>query len=170
MSAGKLKGTTVKLGIVVASLICVLLFALSTLGIHDLWPASLLLLFFFEGGAKQEKIKSIFSGATVGLLVALGLFLGVELLAKWFDLQASIYTLVFLAIFLLIVLGDLSHTLFNNYAFCYFTVALIFPEQSTLKWLIALYAGGAFLLVGVTYFINMIHKTRSLGEESVSMR
>jgi len=106
MSAGKLKGTTLKLGIVVASLICVLLFALSTLGIHDLWPASLLLLFFFEGGAKQEKIKSIFSGATVGLLVAQGLFHGVELLATWLGLQASIYTLVFLAIFLLIVLGD----------------------------------------------------------------
>ncbi|MDK9712343.1 hypothetical protein [Acidaminobacter sp.] len=170
MSAVKLKGTTLKLGVVVASLICVMLFTFSTLGIHDVWPASLLLLFFFEGGAKGEKIKSIFSGATVGLLAALGLFHGVELLAPLLGLQASIYSLVFLAIFFLIVLGDLSHTLFNNYAFCYFTVALIFPEQSTLKWLFALYAGGAFLLVGVTYFIRMIHRTKRLGEESVSVR
>jgi len=169
MSAEKLKGTTIKLGVVVASLICVMLFAFKALGLHDIWPASLLLLFFFENGAKREKVKSIFSGATVGLLAALGLFHGVESLAPLLGLQASIYALVFLAIFLLIVLGDVSHTLFNNYAFCYFTVALIFPEQSTLKWLFALYAGGAFLLIGVTYFISMIHKTKSLNEESVSL-
>lgn len=168
MKATLLKSATVKLGIVVASLICILLFALNSIGIHDLWPASLLMLFFFEGGAKREKIKSIFSGATVGLLVALGLVHGVGFLVPLLGMQASIYTLVFLSIFLLIVLGDLSHTLFNNYAFCYFTVALIFPEQSTLKWLLALYAGGAFLLVGVTSFLSMIHKTKAISEKSVS--
>lgn len=169
MKETQIKSATVKLGFVVASLICVLLFALNSIGIHDLWPASLLLLFFFEGGAKSDKIKSIFSGATVGLLAALGIFYSVGLLAPLLGMQASIFTLVFLAIFLLIVLGDLSHTLFNNYAFCYFTVALIFPEQSSLKWLFALYAGGAFLLFGVTYFLRRIHKTKGISEETVSV-
>lgn len=168
MEAVRFKGTTLKLGFVVASLLCITLFALNAIGIHDGWPAFLLLLFFFEGGAKREKIKSIFSGATVGLLFALGLFFGVELLAPALGMQVSIFAMVFLAIFLLIVLGDLSHTLFNNYAFCYFTVALIFAEQSTLKWLFVLYAGGAFLLVGVIYFLKLIHKPKKVSEDSVS--
>lgn len=161
------KASTVKLGLAVASLICFTLLMLSLIGIHDLWPASLLLLFYFENGAKREKIKTIYSGATVGLLYALGVFFSVEQLTPLLGLQVSIYTMVFLAVFLLIVLGDLSHMLFNNYAFCYFTVALIFQTQSTLKWLFVLYAGGGILLAGASYFINRIHKNEAPGRDPV---
>lgn len=162
----KIKGTTVKTGLVVATLLCVLLFVLGLVGIHDGWPAFLIPLFFFLGGAKKENLRSIFSGGTVGLLFAYGLFVAVEILAPFMGLQPSIFLMVFLCIFLLIVLGDISHTYFNNYAFCYFTVALIYPEQHTLTWLFVLFAGGLPLIVAVRYFLKIIYTPKSTNVET----
>jgi len=162
----KIRGVTVKTGFMVASLLCILLFVLGLVGIHDGWPAFLIPLFFFLGGAKKENLRSIFSGGAVGLLFAYGLFLGVELLAPTLGMQPSIFLMVFLCIFLLIVLGDISHTYFNNYAFCYFTVALIYPEQHTLTWFFVLFAGGLTLISAILFFLKIIYRPKATEAET----
>ena len=150
------KKQTVIIGLIVATWLCVTLFGIQLFGLHDGWPAFLVLLFFFETGAKVEKLKNIFCGGAVGILLALGFFLGVEFLEPMMGLGTAIFAMVFLIVFLIIVLGDISHTLFNNYAFCYFTVSLIYSEQATLEWLLVLFLGGAFFIGGVWFLMKQI--------------
>jgi len=164
----RFKKVTIVAALVISVWLCVTLFGLNSFGIHDSWPAFLVLLFFFESGAKTEKLKSIFLGAAVGLLVALCLFKGVELLAPTLGLQMSIFVMVFLSVFLLIALGDISHVLFNNYAFCYFTVALIYQQQATIQWLLVLFLGGGFFVGAVILSLNKLLKPNNASPKATT--
>ena len=61
---------------------------------------------------------------------------------------------------MIIALGDIAHMLFNNYAFVYFTIALIFAKQLTWnmtgQWLIVLVAGGIFFTGGILVFAKLL--------------
>lgn len=146
-------------GLIVAIWLSITLFILELFGIHSGWPAFLTLMFFTLSGGKTDSLKSIFIGGTVGLLVARLLVVGVELLMTiGIGMQAGIFIMVFIAVFLLIVLEDLSHTLFNSYSFAYFTIALIPTEQATLEWLLVLYLGGALFVGGVIFTLRYLKK------------
>jgi len=137
-------------GLIVAVWLCLTLFLLGIFGTHSGWPAFLVLMFFTLAGGKTQVLKPIFIGGTVGLLIAKVLIIGVDvLIPRGVGAQVAIYIMVFITVFLLVILEDLSHTLFNSYSFAYFTVALVPKEQATVEWLIALYLGGAFFTGGV---------------------
>jgi hypothetical protein len=149
-------------GLIVATWLCVTLFLLETVGIHDGWPAFLALMFFTMAGGKTETLKSIFIGGTIGLLMARILVIGVEFLVPMgIGMQPAIFIMVFITVFLLVILEDLSHTAFNSYSFGYFTVALVPVEQATTQWLIALFLGGAFFIGGVIFISRFVAKRRA---------
>ena len=76
--------------------------------------------------------------------------------------------MVGICVFLLIALGDVAHLLFNNYAFAYFTVALIFPEQLTVSWLATLVLGGIFFVGGFLIILQLTMKISGKTLEQLS--
>jgi len=159
-------------GLIVASWLCVTLYVLGLFNIHGGWPAFLALMFFIMAGGKTDKLKPIFLGGATGLLMAALIVIGVEFLMAsiGMGMQTAIYIMVFITVFLLVVLEDLSHTLFNSYAFCYFTVALVPAQQSTLEWSVVLFLGGAFFIAGVimlSRFAGKMSTNKSKKSENV---
>ncbi len=155
---GKKGITTVKLvaGISVAVWILVTIEILGRFNIHQVWPAALVVLFFFLGHADTKNIPNIFVGAAVGLLMASALPVCVKFLVPTLGLKPAIYVMVGVMVFLIVALGDVAHIAFNDYNFAYFTIALIFPEQLTVHWLATLVFAGAFFLFAVLYSIKWI--------------
>ena len=116
----------------------------------------------------MEKLKDIFIGGAVGLLMARLLVIGVELLVPMgIGMRLAIFIMVFITVFLLIVLEDISHMIFNSYSFGYFTVALIPAEQATVEWLITLFLGGAFFVGGVIMISRNIAKIKAAKVKSI---
>ena len=164
----KKKISKLSTGLIVATWLCVTLFLLETFGIHSGWPAFLTLMFFTISGGKMEKLKDIFIGGAVGLLMARLLVIGVELLVPMgIGMRLAIFIMVFITVFLLIVLEDISHMIFNSYSFGYFTVALIPAEQATVEWLITLFLGGAFFVGGVIMISRNIAKIKAAKVKSI---
>lgn len=149
-------------GLIVAIWLCVTLFLLETVGIHSGWPAFLTLMFFTLSGGKMEKLKDIFLGGAVGLIMARLLVVGVELLVPMgIAMRLSIFIMVFVTVFLLVILEDISHMIFNSYSFGYFTVALVPAQQATIEWLITLFVGGAFFMGGVILISRSLGKLKA---------
>lgn len=110
----------------------------------------------------MEKLKDIFLGGAVGLLMARLLVVGVEFLVPMgLAMRLSIFIMVFVTVFLLIILEDISHMIFNSYSFAYFTVALVPAQQSTIEWLITLFIGGAFFVWGVIIISRNLAKLKA---------
>ncbi len=151
-----IKTSTLIRALIVSIWLVVTLFVLGLFGIHSGWSAFLVMLFFIEGGGKLEKLKSIFAGGGVGLITAYLLTQGVIILGPIMGTSSSLFLMVFIAIFLLIALGDVSHNLFNSYTFCYFTVALITKQQNTIMWLITMVLGGAFVVGGILMLTKLV--------------
>ncbi|QGU94615.1 hypothetical protein GOM49_05420 [Clostridium bovifaecis] len=156
-----LKSKTIIEGLIIAFMIVLTILILSFFSVKEVWPASIALLFFFEGKASIANLKNIFIGGSVGILLALALVKLAGLLMPSMGEELGMLIPVFIFIFLIIVLGDISHVVFNNYAFCYFTVALIAKQQATVSWLIGLIVGGGFLIGGVILFIRLMKKNES---------
>lgn len=153
-----IKGETLLHALIISLWLIVTMFLLGLFKINDLWPASIALLFFFEGKLKIDNIKNILCGGAVGILLALVMLILVKVLVPSLGLDFSILLSVFIFIFLIIALGDISHMFFNNYTFCYFTVALITSKQSTVNWLIALILGGGFMIAIIYFFLKLTTK------------
>ncbi len=151
------KKETIIAGVIVAAWLCVTLVGLGAFKITQGWPAFLTLLFFFEQKGDVKNLANIFIGAAVGLLLAASVPHAVELIAPSLGATGGTLLVVFICVFLIIALGDVAHLLFNNYAFVYFTIALIFgKEQPTVQWLIVLAAGGVFFTGGVLVFAKLL--------------
>lgn len=155
-------------GLIVATWLCLTLFLLELVGIHSGWPAFLTLMFFTLSGGKKEKLKDIFLGGAAGLLMARVLAIGVEILVPMgIGMQPAIFIMVFITVFLLIILEDISHMLFNSYSFAYFTVALVPDQQATIEWLITLFIGGAFFVGGVIMISRSLAKMRAAKQAKI---
>jgi len=145
-----------------ALMITIVIFLLSLFNIKDAWPATIALLFFFEGKAETGNLKKIFLGAATGLILASFLPKCVKIMTPVFGNEPGILLTVFFFIFLIIALGNLVQLIFNNYAFCFFTIALIYQEQDTISWMLSLLLGGG-LLVGSSYlFIKYLPKIEEI--------
>ena len=142
----------------VAFWILVTIEILGRFNIHQVWPAALVVLFFFLGHADTKNIPNIFVGGVVGLLMAAALPACVGFLAPTLGLKAAIYVMVGVMVFAIIALGDVLDIAFNDYNFAYFTIALIFHEQLTVHWLATLLLAGPFFLFGVLYTIKGVMK------------
>lgn len=156
------KKETIIAGIIVAIWLILTIIILSLFGISQGWPAFLTLLFFFESGAKTENLKNIFVGAAVGLLLGAAMPVTAKALAPALGLEPALLIVVFAIVFLIIALGDVAHMFFNNYAFVYFTIACIFPKQSTSEWLLVLLLGGAFFTGGILGIIKLATRNKEL--------
>lgn len=163
-----LKNETLIAGLIVAAWLCVTLVVLGIFKITQGWPAWLILLFFFGSGANLKNLINISVGGIVGLLLAGVLPLAVGAIAPVLGLQVSILIVVFIIVFLLIGLGDVAHMFFNNYAFVYFTIAVIYPKQLTLEWLGVLILGGLFFVGGCLGFFKLLTRN-SAPPESTSV-
>jgi hypothetical protein len=151
------KKKTLIAAVIVAAWLCVTIVILGIFKIHHVWPALLTLLFFFEKGGDVKNLPNIFVGAVVGLLLASLVPIAVEAIAPAVGVLAGSLIVVFVLVFLIIILGDVAHMFFNNYAFVYFTIALIFgKEQLTVQWLIVLVAGGIFFTGGILVFAKLL--------------
>lgn len=162
-----LKKETVVAGLIVAAWLCITLVMLEAFNIKTGWPAFLTLLFFFETGGDPKNLKNIFMGAAVGILLAAGLFPLAGALGAVLGHQLGILLALFIIVFLLIALSDVSpifHMFFNNYAFCYFTVAMIYTEQATVEWLGILILAGLFFTGGILLIIKLMQR----GEHQVA--
>jgi hypothetical protein len=155
-----MKKETVIAGIIVGVWLVLTLIILSQFGISQGWPAFLTLLFFFESGTKTENLKNIFVGAAVGILLAAVMPSSASVLAPVLGMEPALLLVVFVIVFLIIALGDVAHMFFNNYAFAYFTVALIFPQQATLEWLAVLILGGIFFTGGILAIIKLMTRNK----------
>jgi len=155
-----MKKETVIAGLIVGVWLVLTLIILSQFGISQGWPAFLTLLFFFESGTKTENLKNIFVGAAVGLLLAAVMPSAASVLAPVLGMELALLLVVFVIVFLIIALGDVAHMFFNNYAFAYFTVALIFPQQATLEWLAVLILGGIFFTGGILTIIKLMTRNK----------
>ncbi len=151
------KKKTLIAALVVAAWLCVTIVVLGIFKIHQVWPAMFTLLFFFEKGGDVKNLPNIFVGAVVGLLLAALVPIAVGVIAPTVGVPAGSLIVVFILVFLIIALSDVAHMFFNNYAFAYFTIALIFgKEQLTVQWLIVLLAGGVFFTGGVLVFAKLL--------------
>lgn len=150
------KKETLIAAFVVALMVVITLVVLGIFKIKSGWPAFLTLLFFFESGAKTENLKNIFCGAVVGLLLAGALPYAVKTLVPSLGLEPAILLVVFIIVFLIVGLGDIAHMFFNNYAFVYFTVASIFPKQTTLEWSLVTLLGGLLFTGGSLGLLKLL--------------
>ena len=151
------KKKTIIAALVVGAWLCVTIVVLGIFKVHQVWPAIFTLLFFFEKGGDVKNLPNIFVGSVVGLLLAALVPIAVEAIAPAVGVLAGSLIVVFVLVFLIIALSDVAHMLFNNYAFAYFTIALIFgKEQLTVQWLIVLVAGGIFFTGGVLVFAKLL--------------
>jgi len=151
------KKDTLIAAIVVSAWLCVTLIGLGALQIHHAWPALLTLLCFFEKKGDVKNLGNIFAGAAAGLVMAGLAPSAARLIAPVTGAHVGMILIVFTMVFLIIILGDVAHLVFNNYAFFYFTIALIFGrEQLTIQWLMVLAAGGVFFTGGVLVFAKLL--------------
>ena len=161
------------LGLIIATCVCLGVFIMWSLGIHAVWPAFFAMISFFITGADVQKIPSILISAVVGLAIALlfmilatpfAMALGNEVLAQ--------LILIWIVVFAIAFLGD-PHPMpicFNNYAFIYFTAALMLvPEiiQAAMAgslyalfgtWMATAVLGGGGVLALILFLITMARK------------
>ncbi|MCG8569093.1 MAG: DUF1097 domain-containing protein [Spirochaetes bacterium] len=152
----RFKKSTLIVGVIVATWLCITLYLLRIFKIEQGWPAFLACLLFFERGGKKEHLKDIFGGALVGILLGLPLLYAINYLTPIIGVTLAILIVVFIIIFLLISLGDILPMFFNNSTFLYFTVALIYGNnQATLEWLAVLILGGLFYVGGLLILFKL---------------
>ncbi|MFZ5595871.1 MAG: DUF1097 domain-containing protein [Bacillota bacterium] len=140
-------GVLAIIGVIVAFWVCVTVVLLGIFKVHDTWPAFMVLVLFFLSGQDTKSFKNIFAGGAVGILLAFGLVTGIGILVPMgIGMTAATLILVAVAIFLIVALGGVANIFFNNYAFIYFTIALIYAaDQNPVMWIITMLLGGAFL-------------------------
>ncbi len=145
------------LGLIIATVVCIGVFILGALGIHATWPAFFMMISFFITGADVKNLPSIAIGAVTGLVLAFLLLLAAIPVTTALGATFGLLVLVWLIIFLIVFGGEFVPQAFNNFAFIYFTIALIYADQAAtmtpaeivnqyVTWgLTALLGGGAIL-------------------------
>jgi cobalamin biosynthesis Co2+ chelatase CbiK len=65
---------------------------------------------------------------------------------------------IFIAVFILVALGDALPIFFNNYTFCVYTIAIANPVQDTIEWTIVMLLGGAFYASAMLLLFHLFLK------------
>lgn len=151
---------TVIEGLFISSIVLIAVVALGIFKIAEVWPATIALIFFFESKAKMDNIKNIFLGGAMGIFLAYAMIQCVIFLGPIvMNAELALLIPLFVIVFLIVALGEVVHPFFNNYTFCYFTVALITgAKQTPVTSLISLAVGGGFLVAMGVLMVRMIVK------------
>lgn len=147
--------------------LCVTLFILNLFNISIGWPAFMPFVLFNLIGWKTTEVKPIFGGGVVGLLLGGVALKGIFLIIGRTGIFYTYLIPIFIAIFLLVALGDILPVLFNNYTFCFYTIAFATPEQETLKWILIMLLGGGFYFGGMFMFIRLFIKQEPSSSEAL---
>lgn len=134
-------------------------------GYTALWPGFFVVLLYFI--AKCEKftdLKDIVFGGIVGILWSYGVSLFIGLLVPFIGFLAAFTLVLAISVYLLVILGDWQPILFNNYAFLYFLVAGLFPEQKPVEWIAVLLITGVFFAVLVFGGIKLFLKPEKVND------
>ncbi|PKM94963.1 MAG: hypothetical protein CVU84_08545 [Firmicutes bacterium HGW-Firmicutes-1] len=138
--------------------LCLTLFILGLFKITIAWPAFMPFVLFTLIGWKTDQIKNIFCGGVVGILMGGLVLKGIYLVIGKTGVYNTLLIPIFIAIFLLVVLGETLPMLFNNYTFCFYTITFASPQQDTLQWLIVMLLGGAFYFGGMLMLLRLFIK------------
>ncbi|MGE5543822.1 MAG: hypothetical protein ACM3UW_02520 [Bacillota bacterium] len=113
------------LGLIIATCVVLGVYVMGLFGIHAVWPAFCVMIFFFLMGADVKNIPTIMVGAVSGLIFAFLLVTALTPLQQSIGDPAATLLLVWIAVFVIAALGEVLPMICNNYAFAYFTIALI---------------------------------------------
>lgn len=118
------------LGLIIATVVCLGVFVLGELGIHATWPAFFVMISFFITGADVKNLPRIFIGAVTGLILAYLLLMFAVPSITAFGPTLGLLLLVWIIIFAIIFGGVFVPHALNDFAFIYFTIALIFAGEA----------------------------------------
>lgn len=154
-----IKRPTVIAGLIVACSITVLVLITALLSVKDTWPGYfVVLLYMIAGYENPMELRRVYAGGIVGILWSYGVSCLVAFLAPALGALPATAILVFLSMFLIVVLGDLSSTAFNNFTMIYFLVSGIYPKQEPVVWILALLAIGSAFAVMVLMGLRIFNK------------
>lgn len=131
------------------------------------WTLFFANIFFFQMGADVKNLKSIFCGGTTGLICAWILAMAESVLGSVIGIMPALFIVLALIIYVIIVLGPLVPSCFNNVAFAFLTISTINMNKvasETLSYLVVFIVGGAIMIGGCIliskWFANSKSKTK----------
>jgi len=121
------------LGIIIATVVCLGVVVIGALGVHATWPAFFVMISFFITGANIKNLPNIFIGCITGLILAFLLLMAATPTMAAIGPTLGLLVLVWTVVFLIVFGKEFLPQAFNDFAFVYFTIALIFAgEEATM--------------------------------------
>ncbi|PKM51731.1 MAG: hypothetical protein CVV02_05570 [Firmicutes bacterium HGW-Firmicutes-7] len=151
----KIEKGTIIAAFIAAVWVCVTLFLLELFKYTSTWPAFIPFVLFAVSGWKTNQLKNIFIGSISGLLLGAIALKAIQYIVGGTGIYYMYMVPVFLVVFLLISLGDILPMIFNNYAFCYYTIAFASQKQETFEWIQVSLLGGIFFTGGLILFFRL---------------
>ncbi len=161
------------LGIIIATVVCLGVVVIGALGVHATWPAFFIMISFFITGANVKNLPSIFIGCITGLILAFLLLIAATPTMAAIGPTLGLLVLVWLVVFLIVFGQEFLPQAFNNFAFIYFTIALIFAGEAAtmtpaaivseyLVWALTAILGGGGILACIIGGITLARKASLL--------
>ncbi|PKM96396.1 MAG: hypothetical protein CVU84_01395 [Firmicutes bacterium HGW-Firmicutes-1] len=151
----KIEKGTVIAAFIASVWVCVTLYLLGLLQYSSTWPAFIPFVLFTVGGWKTNQLKNIFTGSISGILLGAIALKSINYLVGGTGIYYMYMVPVFVIVFLLISLGEVLPMIFNNYAFCYYTIAFASQKQETFEWMQVSLLGGIFFTGGLILFFRI---------------
>ncbi len=143
-------------------------FVLDTLflkmGLKAGWPAFFACLFFFEMGLDPKKLKNVFGGGAVGLIISMAMPPMLSFFTPIFGELFAILTMLLIIVFIVMSLESACPILFNNVTFTYIVFSFMFIDsvpEYTFIWMAEFLLGAGMLNLGLAW----IAKKLKIGQE-----
>jgi hypothetical protein len=157
------------LGLIIATIVCLGVVIIGALGVHATWPAFFVMISFFITGADIKNLPGIFIGSITGLILAFLLLMAATPTMAVIGPTLGIVVLVWLIVFLIVFGQEFLPQAFNNFAFIYFTIALIFAGEAAtmapaaivseyVTWALTAILGGGGILASIIGCITLARK------------
>ncbi|MBP1761399.1 MAG: cation transport ATpase [Firmicutes bacterium] len=157
------------LGLIIATIVCLGVVVIGALGIEATWPAFFVMISFFITGASVKNLPSIFIGSITGLILAFLLLIAATPTMAALGPTLGLLLLVWLIVFSIVFGQEFLPQAFNNFAFIYFTIALIFAGEAAtmtpaailseyVTWALTAILGGGGILAGIIGCITLARK------------
>lgn len=161
------------LGLIIATIVCLGVFIIGALGIHATWPAFFIMISFFISGADVKNLPNIFIGCITGLILAFLLLIAATPTMTVLGATLGLLVLVWIIVFTIVFGKEFVPQAFNDYAFVYFTIALIFAAEAAtmtpaaivseyVTWGLTAILGGGGILAGIICCITLARKASLL--------
>lgn len=134
------------------------------LGLKAGWPAYFACLFFFEMGMDPKKLKNVFGGGAVGLLIAMVMPPMLSFFTPIFGHLFAILTMLLILVFIIMSLESAFPVLFNNVTFTYLVFSFMFIDsvpEYTFIWMAEFLLGAGMLNLGLVFIAKLL----KLGQE-----